>query len=242
MANLTVKNYYNQVVRDKLRYDYEHHRWFKDAVSRGAYKMTLGAIEQNLPFLNFDNYLELGPGPGTWTELFVQLKPTASFDLVDISTEMLSLARRRFSQFNNINYWEVDFMDFAAEKKYDLFFSSRALEYLTDKEKAVEKIMSLLRPGGLGIIITKYPKYGRSKLLRRRIKPLHQHQISPARLSYLLQKYGAIDIQLSPVVMYFPILHSAFLNRLVYFLGRKRKLNSFWGLFTESYIIKFKKG
>jgi trans-aconitate methyltransferase len=44
-------------------------------------------------------------------------------------------------------------------EKFDVIFSSRALEYMSDKRKMVLQSYELLRPGGALVIITKNPDW-----------------------------------------------------------------------------------
>lgn len=230
-------------IREKYDGDYEYNRWFKNSVTRAGYEMTLKSIKEH--FLNenfhFLDYIELGPGPGTWTKLFIEKNKTASFDLVDISSEMLKLAKNNLRGHQNIRYFESDFLDFKPDKNYDLFFSSRALEYIRDKESAVKKIADLLKSGGRGFIITKTPKYLRSRILMRQIPEIHRHQISPGKLSVILSKNQFRNIEIYPATMNFPLLHSTRLNKLLYQLLGGYKLNFINRFFAESYCIKFMK-
>ncbi|MFA6275086.1 MAG: class I SAM-dependent methyltransferase, partial [Candidatus Paceibacterota bacterium] len=90
---------YDKQVKEKFFSDYEFWRWFKDDQAKLGYDQTKQALEK--VFLNqnliFSNYLEFGPGPGTWTKFFLDKKSGANFTLVDISNEMLSLAKQNLS-------------------------------------------------------------------------------------------------------------------------------------------------
>ncbi|MBI4836918.1 MAG: methyltransferase domain-containing protein [Candidatus Portnoybacteria bacterium] len=274
--------------------DYERRRWFSDALREAGYQMTKESIHYHLlergPFYDC---LELGPGAGTWTKLFLEKYPDANFDLVDISGEMLKLAKknldkfinplchseaigRRISssmrsfapqfcgaqddsgegnrddkgdtqddkrgvKFGNVRYFETDFLDFKPDKQYDLFFSSRALEYISDKKEAVLKVAGLLKSGGRGFIITKTPKYLRAKLLGREIPELHQGQIAPRKLKQLLSETGFKNIEIYPVAMSLPLLKSSKLNRLLFRIFYKFRLNFLSQFFAESYCVKFEK-
>ncbi len=310
-----VKEVYNKQVKTKFGGDYDHHRWFSDALKEAGYQMTLESIRHH--FLersllpprsgearryhsaicgvgdSFNDCLELGPGAGTWTKLFLEKCPDAKFDLVDISSEMLklakenldkladslchseasetkrriSLATRSFAKVypecnrraqddkekniggggkenencGSIRYFEMDFLDFEPDKQYDLFFSSRALEYIPDKKGAVIKIAGLLKSGGQGFIITKTPKYLRAKLLGREISELHQGQIAPRKLKQLLLETGFKNIEIYPAAMSFPLFQSPRLNLLLFSVFYKERLNFLSQFFAESYCVKFEK-
>lgn len=230
-------------IRGKFGNDYEHRRWFSSPLAQAGYMMTLRSItrhclEKNWPFTK---YFELGPGAGTWTQLFIKKNPNAQFDLVDISPEMLAFAKEKLGDNDRVQYHESDFIQFVPRDYYDIFFSSRALEYIPDKDAAVAKIKELLRSGGRGFLITKVPKYLRSKLIGRNIVSLHQGQISPRDLAALLKKHGFSDIEAYPTTMYVPALRIPRLNTLLHSLCFRMRLNRFTELFSESYCIMFRK-
>lgn len=237
-----VKEIYNKKVAGIYGGDYERQRWFGSPLKEAAYQMTLKSIRFHLldkPIL-FENYLELGPGQGTWTKFFLRQGLRASFDLVDISGRMIGLAREELKSYSNVRYFESDFLDFKSDKQYDFFFSCRAWEYLPDKNLALEKITKLLKSGGWGFIVTKTPKYLRAKIIDRKIPPLHQGQISPRVFEKMLKYYNFSQIEIYPVTMNFPLLRSAKINWWLHKIFFKQPLNFISQFFSESYLIKFK--
>lgn len=244
METSEIKDIYNKIIKEKYKGDYEYNRWFKTSFLKAGYDMARRSIEFHLfenDRLKFKNYLELGPGAGTWTKLFLERYNQVSFDLVDISQEMLEIAKRSLSQYKNIRFFETDFLKFSPEKKYDFFFSSRAIEYFSDKRKTIKYIASLLQKGGQGFIITKTPQYLRNKILGRKISEIHKGQISPEALKEMLEKNDFGDIEIYPVAMIFPILKSVFLNKLFHRIFYKHQLNFVSEFFSESYCVKFTK-
>lgn len=290
MKSESVREIYNQQAQTKFGGDYEYRRWFSDELKKAGYQMTRESICYHFLGGNlFYDCLELGPGAGTWTKLFLEKYPEAEFDLVDISSEMLKLAKenldkfinslchsegdspknlagkdsnellmgsfataqddgekkaqddKRSVKFGNVRYFEADFLDFKPDKQYDLFFSSRAIEYITDKKAAVSKAAGLLKSGGKGFIITKTPKYFRAKLLGREIPKLHQGQIAPRKLEQLLSEAGFKNIEIYPATMSFPLFKSPKLNRMLFKLFYKFRLNFLSQFFSESYCAKFEK-
>lgn len=239
MDPLKIKQHYNEKIKESP--NYERERWFADDIKRSGYDMTLSAIRRHVLPVEFSSCLELGPGAGTWTKELLAARPDARFDLVDISKEMLGLVRRRFADKHNINYFESDFLAFDPEKQYDFFFSSRAIEYIPDKDAVARKICALIKPGGRGFIITKTPKYLRNKILGRAIPEMHRGQIAPGKFAELLAKYGAEDIAVYPAAMSWPFWRSAKMNLMLYQIFGGRKLNFFSKFFAESYAIGFNK-
>jgi len=213
MEKINFQKKYNELVKDKYEGDYEYNRWFKDESLRAGYLMMEETFKRKqIKIGDYKDCLELGPGPGTWTKLLLEKNPKANYDLVDISSEMLNLAKKNLAQFSQLRFFESDFLVFNPDRFYDLFFSSRALEYLPDKERAVAKISELLVPGGRGFITTKTPRYFAYRLMGRKIPAMHQGQISPKELLKLLSSHGLKPLALFPVAVTVPFFHNPRLN------------------------------
>lgn len=232
-----IKEYYNRVPREKYKGEYEHNRWFKNALDRDRYAMMRSGIETHIADIHFKTCFELGPGPGTWTKVLVTHEPNAKYTLLDISEEM----RRQFNaQMSNAEYRVGDFESLESSERYDFFFSSRAFEYLKDKREAVRKIFGLLHPGGAGMIITKTPHYTKMKFLGQSVPWQHRSQISPRALGALLKDVGFRDIRLYPAVVYAPLVGRvrAF-NTILASILRDTRLNQVTQLITEAYMVTF---
>jgi len=239
-------NNFGEIYNCKVRQSggqYEQQRWFKNPVVRAGYEMTAWSIKRHLSGsdLQFKHCLEVGPGPGTWTKLLLNKNPEADYDLVDISSEMLNLAKQNIGDIPNVKYFLNDFMEFSSGKKYDLFFSSRAIEYFKDKEGAINKIYSLMQPDSSGLIITKTPHYLRAKVSGRKIRDIHLGQIKPSEMRTILMQTGFRNVEIYPATATLPLLRSSYLNKLVFSVFRNFKLNFISQFFSESYIVKFKK-
>ncbi len=241
MNNQNVKEKYNKEISDKFGNDYEKNRWFKDDFTKSGYDAMFKTIEAQVTREKFATCLELGPGHGTWTSLLLKFHPGTHFDLVDISSEMLRLAKLRFKNATNLSYFESDFLEFSPNKTYDFFFSSRAIEYIDDKEKMLKKINALLNPNGGGFIITKTPKYFRMKLMGRKVSQFHSGQIETGKLKNLLEKCGFTEIEIMPVTFVWPFWRSAKKNRCLFGKFGQKKMGLLSKFFSESYAIKFKK-
>jgi ubiquinone/menaquinone biosynthesis C-methylase UbiE len=241
MDNQAVREKYNKDIVEKFGSDYEQNRWFKNEFTKSGYDAMFATIQELAASIPFSSCLELGPGHGTWTNVLLENHKSAHFDLVDISSEMLRLAKERFSRKDNISYHESDFLEFSPAKKYDFFFSSRALEYIDDKPAAIKKIISLLAEGGTAFIITKTPKYLRMKLMGKKVSAFHSGQISPRLLKALLMEAGASEVELYPVTFVWPFWRSAQMNRFLFRLLGRKKLCPLKQFFSESYAVRFKK-
>lgn len=237
------KEFYDTVMPGKLGADYEGARWLKTPLLRAQYAMTAQTIREHVApaSRNAKRIIEVGPGPGTWTALLLAANDVASYTLVDISREMLSLARGRFSQRSNVSFVESDFLSFESEQTYGYFFSSRAIEYMPDKRRACQKIANLLAPGARGAIVTKMPKPLFDRLRGRFVMPLHGAQIAPRALVRFLRESGLVVDGVRLATATVPLIGSALLNMLAYRFLKHVPLFVPLSLFAESYIVTFKK-
>jgi ubiquinone/menaquinone biosynthesis C-methylase UbiE len=235
------KRFYDSVSPQKFGPDYEKARWDSSPMARAQYLMAADAMRRfALPGLErARSIIELGPGPGTWTKLLMEKNPGAAYTLVDISKTMLDQARAALPGAR-VSFIESDWLALKAEKPADYFFSSRAIEYVSDKAEAARVVQRSLAPSGFGVIITKMPK-PLFDALRGRGVTLHGGQIGPAALGRLLANAGLRVTGTTIFSATFPLLGSAALNRGLYALLKHLPLVFPFELFAESYAIRFKK-
>jgi 2-polyprenyl-3-methyl-5-hydroxy-6-metoxy-1,4-benzoquinol methylase len=90
--------------------------------------------------------LEIGCGTGMFTEMFAQ--SGATIMAVDISPALLDKARARGLPVNQVQFLEKSFEDCDLEGPFDAVIGSSVLHHLEIKS-ALDKIYSLLKPGGI---------------------------------------------------------------------------------------------
>ena len=112
------------------------------------------ALLEGLPFGTNEplKVLDLGAGTGLLSAVIAGRFPCARITLVDLSVEMLRVARRRFAQ--EPERFEFRVMDFARKGLpggYDLVASALSIHHLTngDKRELFEKAHGALVAGGL---------------------------------------------------------------------------------------------
>lgn len=207
-------------VREYFDYDssrFADNRWLGSRVAREDYRVTKDYIFHFLDIEGTDDVLEVGCGPGVWTDLVSSCchRVTA----VDISSDMLENARRRVVG-QNVTFRRADFADYQDTDTYDKILSVRAIEYFPDPAHAVCKMVSLMKPGGRTLVVTKtHPtlitvRAGLWHCLHRFLRarrpsedepPLPMRKIPPFKLRRLFLECGYRKVDIYPVVLRSPL-------------------------------------
>ena len=90
--------------------------------------------------------LEIGCGTGVFTQLFAETQ--ANITAVDISPDLLSIAKRKNYNYNNVIFINKNFAECKLDGPFDAVIGSSILHHL-DIDSALLKIFSLLEPGGV---------------------------------------------------------------------------------------------
>lgn len=80
--------------------------------------------------------LDLGAGTGLLTKYLYQQFPESNYTLVDISDQMLNVARKRFSGLTNFTFSICDYSKKMPEGKFDLIASALSIHHLENDTKA----------------------------------------------------------------------------------------------------------
>ncbi len=208
---------------NKLASEYRHAQWEKSELSLFDYQMTSDGLIENLNPQPNDSILEIGCGPGTWTEIIAQ--KCKNLVAVDISSEMLNEAKRRCSGQKNIKFIHSDIMDVELKDKFEKIFCVRVLEYVANKKALLKKLSLMLKKNGRLVIITKSKPcfWG----LAKKTAGFWQEKISVSEIESLLTGLGFSKIRSCPAIIRLPI-----------FASGNRELPLIVGKF-ESWALKF---
>ena len=142
MANKTLKEKFDEVAEH-----YDHQRESLIPCFHDLYSITvdLAQWKNSKP-----NILDIGAGTGLLTKFLFEKYPEAEFTLIDLSEEMLKVAKSRFEDFEKFKYIVADYTAYNFEN-FDLIVSSLSIHHLkdNDKEKLYKKIYNALNPGGI---------------------------------------------------------------------------------------------
>ena len=146
-----VRKYYDMVARG-----YFHARWFERKENLFDYMMTKRVLEKELTSRSrADEILEIGCGPGVWTDLFASICKRVT--AIDLSQKMISEAKKHIAS-ENVRFICGDFMEHEFNQQFDLIISVRCIEYIQNKQFFLEKCSKLLKPHGKLVIVTKNPR------------------------------------------------------------------------------------
>jgi malonyl-CoA O-methyltransferase len=91
--------------------------------------------------------LEIGCGTGNYTQLLKNKFPQALIHPLDISPEMLVVAKKKFPA-KTIDFIAADGEAWEYKEKYDLITSNATFQWFTDLEKTLIKYLQMLDYGG----------------------------------------------------------------------------------------------
>lgn len=97
--------------------------------------------------LNKDkSVLEIGVGTG---RLAIRVAPLCGeFYGVDISSKTIERAKENLAEFENVRLACADFLSYEFGRAFDVVYSSLTFMHIEDKQKAINKVVDLLKDGG----------------------------------------------------------------------------------------------
>ena len=101
------------------------------------------------------NVLDLACGTGDFTAALLQRLPDASVTCVDLTPEMLALARQKLAGASGVTFCTGDAQDLAAftDATFDLVVCAFGFRNFPDKEKALAACHRVLKPAGRLVVL-----------------------------------------------------------------------------------------
>jgi len=112
------------------------------------------AIQAEVPDLKGRTVISIGCGPGVDTEWLRNQGATRAVG-VDISDGLIAIAREKYPkcEFSVMDMEELNFPD----DSFDFAYSSLALHYVSDWDKALKEAFRILKPGSLYVFSCGHP-------------------------------------------------------------------------------------
>lgn len=101
--------------------------------------------------------VDLGVGTGLLTQELYKLYPKAKFTLIDVSEEMLEVAKQRFKGLENFTFMVADYSNIDLVKG-DIICSALSIHHLEDKEKQrlYKTVYKALSEGGVFVNLDQF--------------------------------------------------------------------------------------
>ena len=188
--------------------------WKKPAGRRRAERRA-GIIAASAFLLPGKYVLEIGCGTGVFTEIFA--RTGARIIAVDISGDLLQLARAKAIPFNQVSFLESRFEDCADMGPFDAVIGSSVLHHL-DIKPALATIYRLLKPNGF-LSFAEPNMLNPQIALQKNITWIKKRMgdspdettFTKRQMRKLLGDAGFVDIQITP----FDWLHPATPSKLI---------------------------
>lgn len=166
---------------DNAAKNYEKAETRFDKIHKQSIEMTKKHLKSS------DNILDFGCGPGT--KAFHFAEDVKSVQGIDISTKMIEMANKHASEkkITNVSFEQTSLFDEKFEKEsFDVITAFSVLHVLDDLPQTVERVIELLKPGGLFISIT--------PCLKEKMAPWNRFELN---IYLLLMKLGLLPMMLT---------------------------------------------
>jgi tRNA (cmo5U34)-methyltransferase len=133
---------------NKFAQDYDSQREFIIPEMQQYYGAAVWAMETSEPK---PAILDVGAGTGLLSAFLLEKFPHARLTLMDISENMLDMARKRFATRFGTEYIVCDYSQSDLGGPYDIICSALSIHHLSleDKRQLFGRIYSALNPGGM---------------------------------------------------------------------------------------------
>ncbi|QRR02779.1 class I SAM-dependent methyltransferase [Dyadobacter sandarakinus] len=101
-----------------------------------------------------DALLDVGCGSGSMTFGMAELTgPSGTVTGIDASEHLIEIARKNFSDHDNVHFEVADINSYVPVKLFDVVSAARVLQWLANPHEVLGKMVSLVKPGGLLTIL-----------------------------------------------------------------------------------------
>lgn len=135
---------------DKIAKNYDLQRRRLIPCFDDFYGIATKLIESNCDMINI---LDIGAGTGLFSAFILNKYPKAKITLIDISEQMLEMAKERFDGNKNIKYIAANYTEYEFNDKYDVIISALSIHHLEHEQKKglYSKCYEILKSNGIFI-------------------------------------------------------------------------------------------
>ncbi|MEG3437281.1 methyltransferase domain-containing protein [Pannus brasiliensis CCIBt3594] len=182
MNESRVREQYNQLA---TRYDRRWHRYISN---------TLSFLKIWARIAPTDSVLDVACGTGEFERLISRENPAQNMVGVDISEEMLKIARQKLQSYANVRFQcaSASALPFP-DASFDTVISANAFHYFDDPNVALREMKRVLKPNGNLIILDWCKDFLACRICDRvlqRVDPAHQQCYTRAELHRFLSRAG----------------------------------------------------
>lgn len=101
------------------------------------------------------NIIDIGAGPGFYTELLMEQLPNSQFTVLEMNNNFIQIARDRLEKYSyRLNFLESSiFNNNIEDNSYDFVICRFLFQHLENPSVAAREIFRILKPGGIVAII-----------------------------------------------------------------------------------------
>jgi tRNA (cmo5U34)-methyltransferase len=132
---------------DKIAFKYDEQRKHLVPCYDDFYSIAVSMISTDL---ENPRILDLGSGTGLISFLLKKIYHNAEITLIDISKNMIDVAKARFKNYENITFVVGDYVNYIFDDKYDIIVSGLSIHHISNEDKIhlFSKIYRILNPHG----------------------------------------------------------------------------------------------
>jgi len=134
-------------------YKIEESRELHKKIEDYAYRLYTHSLKLLPKIFDGANLLEFGSGTGERSMNYLRWGANCTF--VEFNKKAISRAKSLYSEFSpngSYRFENCSLFDFDSEQKFDITISNAVIHHTAEKEKAFQKLVSYLRPGGINVL------------------------------------------------------------------------------------------
>lgn len=134
-------------------YNIEERKELFDKIERSSHQLYTDSLKILPKVFDGADLLEFGMGTGERSLAFLRWNANCTFvDMNHKAIERADFLFKRYFPHGNYELLQNNLFDYRSDRKFDITVSNGVIHHTGDKEKAFEKQVSFLKPGGINIL------------------------------------------------------------------------------------------